>query len=569
VTARPQRTLARTLVATYALTVVAVLAVLALALDRTLQASFLDDLTDSLVAQARVVRGALAGEPDLVQSRVRVLGREAGVRITVVRTDGTVLADSVRDPATMENHGGRPEIRLALDRDVGVASRVSETVGAPFRYVAIPPRDGRIVRVALPLSIVQARLARVRGVIVVGAALTAILGVAVVALAAGRVTRPVRVVTEAVGRMSSGDLGARAPEDGPAELALLAATLNRMASDLDDRISQIGRERQQRDAILAAMEEGVVLFDADGGVRYANPAAGRILGARPRDLRTLAPHELRTLVEEARTAGRSGHRELETGFPPRAIRASALPIEVSGEALLVIRDVTAARRVESMRRDFVADASHELKTPAAAVQAAAETVERALKDGDREAASRFASQVRKEAVRLARIVSDLLDLSRLESERPVIEPVRLDRIVGEEVERLRRQADEAGLTVDIESAPVTVRGSVKDLALLVRNLLENAIRYTPEAGRITVTVAEDGDHAALVVSDTGIGIPTRDLPRIFERFYRVDRARSRETGSTGLGLSIARHVAEQYGGRIRARSELGRGSTFTVTLPRG
>ena len=567
--ARRRRTLARTLVATYALTVVAVLAVLAIALDRTLQGSFLDDLTDSLVAQARVVRTALAGEPDPVQSRVRVLGREAGVRITVVRTDGTVLADSVRDPATMENHGGRPEIRVALDGEVGVASRVSETVGDPFRYVAIPPRDDRIVRVALPLSIVQARLARVRGVIVVGAALTAILGVAVVAVAAGRVTRPVRVVTESVARMSSGDLGARAPEDGPAELALLAATLNRMASDLNDRIRQIGRERQQRDAILSAMEEGVVLFDADGRVRYANPAASRILGAGPGHLRTLAPHELRTVVEEARTGGRSRHGELETGFPPRAVRASAIPIEVTGETLLVLRDVTAARRVESMRQDFVADASHELKTPAATVQAAAETVQRAVEDDDRDAAARFASQARREAVRLSRIVSDLLDLSRLESERPVIEPVRLDRVVDEEVERLRRQAVEGGLGVDVDSVPVTVRGSVRDLALLVRNLLENAVRYTPQAGMITVTVDQDGDLATLTVADTGIGIPTRDLPRIFERFYRVDRARSRETGGTGLGLSIARHVVEQHGGQIRARSELGRGTTFTVTLPRG
>jgi two-component system phosphate regulon sensor histidine kinase PhoR len=568
VTARRRRTLARTLVATYALTVVAVLAVLAIALDRTLQASFLDDLTDSLVTQARVVRAALASESDPVQPRVRVLGREAGLRITVVRTDGTVLADSVRDPATMENHGGRPEIRAALDGDVGVASRVSETVGEPFRYAAIPLRVDRIVRVALPLSIVQARLARVRGVIVAGAALTAVLGVVVVALAAGRVTRPVRDVTKSVAKMSSGDLGARAPEDGPAELALLAETLNRMASDLDERIRQIGRERQQRDAILSSMEEGVVLFDAEGGVRYANPAAGRILGDGPRDLRTLAPYELRALVEEARSADGSRHRELETGFPPRAIRASALPIEVTGDALLVLRDVTAAHRVESMRRDFVADASHELKTPAAAVQAAAETVQRAMEDGDRDAAARFASQARREAIRLSRIVSDLLDLSRLESERPDMARVRLDRIVGDEVGRLRRQADEAELTVEVESAPVTVQGSAKDLTLLVRNLLENAIRYTPQAGHIAVTVRQDADHAALVVSDTGIGIPTRDLPRIFERFYRVDRARSRRTGGTGLGLSIARHVVEQHGGRIDGDSELGRGSTFTVTLPR-
>jgi two-component system sensor histidine kinase SenX3 len=164
-------------------------------------------------------------------------------------------------------------------------------------------------------------------------------------------------------------------------------------------------------------------------------------------------------------------------------------------------------------------------------------------------------------------VSDLLDLSRLESERPAMDPVRLDVVVAEEVDRLGSEAREAHVHVAVQAAPVTVRGSSKDLALMVRNLLDNAVRYTPQGGRIAVELAENGGRVSLAVADTGIGIPSRDLPRIFERFYRVDRARSRETGGTGLGLSIARHVVEQHGGRIGARSELGRGSTFTVTLP--
>lgn len=418
---------------------------------------------------------------------------------------------------------------------------------------------------ALIVSIVDPGL--VSAVVLGGVALAIAIGAATVAVVARGVTRPLRAVTASAARMSAGDLQARAPEEGSAELALLAATLNRLASEMDARIRQVGRDREQRDVILSGMEEGIVLIGPDGLVGYANPAASRILRTTPDDVRTLAPHELRAMVEECRAEGRPREREVETGLPARTIRASALPIEVTGDVLLVLRDVTAARRVEAMRRDFVADASHELKTPAASIQAAAETVQRALESDDLAAAARFAAQVRWQAARLSRIVSDLLDLSRLETERPVVQPVRLDRLVAEETNRLRQQARDVGVDVGVETRPVTVRGSSKDLALLVRNLLDNAVRYTPPGGRVTIGLAEDDGRIRLTVEDTGIGIPTRDLPRIFERFYRVDRARSRETGGTGLGLSIARHVVEQHGGRIQARSQLGQGSSFIVTLP--
>ncbi|MGH2765589.1 MAG: ATP-binding protein [Actinomycetota bacterium] len=562
--ARP--TLAGRLVARYALTVVAVLAALAFVLDRAVGAAFLDDLTDSLIDRAQAVRAALPAEGPDLQPAARAIGRESGVRITVIRTDGVVLADSARDPAVIENHGDRPEVRDALTGKIGVSSRISETVGQPYRYVALPPRDGAMIRVALPLAIVEERLARVRLVVVGGAAVAALIGVGAVWLVARGLSRPVREMTEWVSRMSEGDLGARVPLDGTAELAILARTLNRMADDLEERIEEIGRDRQQREAVLSAMEEGVVLVGSDDRLGYANPAASRLLGALPNALRGLTPPALRTLVEETRAAGEPADREFEVSFPPRILRASTVPLQAAGEVLVVLRDVTAARRVEAMRRDFVADASHELKTPSAAIQAAAETVERAVGE-DPEAAARFAGQLRRDAVRLSRIVSDLLDLSRLETERPVLESVRLDRVALDEAERLRGVAEEAGISLDVDVEPVAVRGAARDLALLVRNLLDNAVRYTSSGGRVSVVLTGRDGRARLEIEDSGIGIPTRDLPRIFERFYRVDRARSRETGGTGLGLSIARHVAERHGGRIEAESELGRGSTFRVSLP--
>ncbi|MET0801323.1 MAG: ATP-binding protein, partial [Actinomycetota bacterium] len=219
------------------------------------------------------------------------------------------------------------------------------------------------------------------------------------------------------------------------------------------------------------------------------------------------------------------------------------------------------------RRDFVANASHELKTPAASIQAAAETL-RAVADADPEAVTRFAAQLEREARRLSRIVADLLDLSRLEAGSELGEPVRLDVIVREEAERSDDAAREAGVELQVDAAraaPMT--GSARDLSLLVRNLIDNAVRYTPPGGRVDAHVDAGDDGVTLSVADTGVGIPTLELPRVFERFYRVDRARARGTGGTGLGLSIVKHVAENHGGTVSVESELGVGTTFTVRLP--
>jgi two-component system sensor histidine kinase SenX3 len=238
-----------------------------------------------------------------------------------------------------------------------------------------------------------------------------------------------------------------------------------------------------------------------------------------------------------------------------------------GSVLLVVRDITEARRLEAVRRDFVANASHELKTPAASIQAAAETIGTAAVD-DPAVIPRFAAQLEREAVRLSRIVSDLLDLSRLETGSALDDAVALDEIVRDEVERFEGPAAEVGVALAVESASIPrVHGSARDLALMVRNLVDNAIRYTRPGGRVDVRLTPEVGDIVLTVTDTGIGIPGRELSRVFERFYRVDRARSRETGGTGLGLSIVRHVAENHGGSVGVRSELGVGSTFEVRLP--
>ncbi|HEX7248535.1 MAG TPA: ATP-binding protein [Actinomycetota bacterium] len=341
----------------------------------------------------------------------------------------------------------------------------------------------------------------------------------------------------------------------------------RSVEELARREASTREERAVQDLILRSMQEGVLLFDAAHDTAFANAALERHLGAEPASVSQLYPVDLREAVRRVAAEGTTITMEIERTLPDRWLRVTATPAG-EGAVLLVVTDVTDARRTDAVRRDFVANASHELKTPAASIQAVAETL-RSVVDTDPEAAHRFAAQLEREALRLSRIVADLLDLSRLETGSELEDRVRLDALVREEVERSNDRAREGGVSLSVDAPnSVTVTGSARDLSLLVRNLIDNAIRYTKPGGSVEVSVTHaPGTGISLVVRDTGVGIPRRELDRIFERFYRVDRARSRETGGTGLGLAIVRHVAENHGGSVEVRSELGAGSSFTVHLP--
>ena len=333
-----------------------------------------------------------------------------------------------------------------------------------------------------------------------------------------------------------------------------------------ERASDEARER--RDVILSSMRDGVLLIDGDGRTAYANAAIEQLLGTIPGSTTGLFPLALREVAERGRQHA-AGVVVVELGSPTRWVSAHAAAVDDDGSVLLVVRDVTESRRLDAIRRDFVANASHELKTPAASIQAAAETLRRAAGE-DPGSVPRFAAQLERDAVRLSGIVADLLDLSRLEAGTAAEEPVHLDAIAREEAQRFEAAATAAEIRLLVDApAPTVVRGSARDLALLVRNLVDNAIRYTRPGGSVNVRVGAAGSSALLLVSDTGVGIPQRDLSRIFERFYRVDPARSRETGGTGLGLAIVKHVAENHGGAVEVRSELGAGTEVEVAFPAG
>ncbi len=332
----------------------------------------------------------------------------------------------------------------------------------------------------------------------------------------------------------------------------------------DQRRSE--EERRLLEQVLAVVRQGVVLVGENDEVAYANPAARELVKLSER-LATLIPHGLQRLVRQARLNQEVAQEDLEHGSPVRTLRAAAIAFPDDKRVLLTITDVTDSNRIESIRRDFVAAASHELKTPVAAVQASAEAMLLAL-SRDTGSAQRFALQVERSAHQLARLVNDLLDLSRVESSIHEVEPVEVHGVVEGEVAGLRQVAEEAGVGLSVQAAPVRVMGSSQDLGLVVRNLLDNAIRHTARGGSVTVTVSDRDGFCNISVRDTGEGIPRRELPRIFERFYRVDTARARATGGTGLGLAIVKHVVERHAGTVSVESELGVGSTFRIELPK-
>jgi two-component system phosphate regulon sensor histidine kinase PhoR len=380
--------------------------------------------------------------------------------------------------------------------------------------------------------------------------------------------------------MADGDLAEQAPVPEAEELADLATSLNSMASELRERIGQVAGERDRARQILGALDNGVLLLDARGGLLDANPAARRWFalpeftpGTPAR--RILGVPEIARVAEEALTTGKPVNSQLTLVFPEaRTLTARATPLTELGEAagvVVTLVDVTSRHQVEVVRRDFVANASHELKTPVAAIRALAEGLEVAI-DDDPETARRFMLRIGSEADRLERLVKDLLDLSKVERGTLAVEPVDMVGLVKDVAGRYADMAAERRVELHVDLTPgVEMRGDRAQLELLVSNLIDNALRYTEPGGSVWLRVngssAAGLDTVEIAVEDTGMGIPSNDLPRVFERFYRIDKARHRQTGGTGLGLAIVRHVAESHGGKVTVHSELGRGSTFVAVLP--
>jgi signal transduction histidine kinase len=405
-----------------------------------------------------------------------------------------------------------------------------------------------------------------RNSVIVIAAVTLAVGLGVLAWLARRLSSPIARLTGQTLAMARGESGQELHRSPIREIDQLSVAVARLEEDNRVRLMETRRASATLEVVLGALPEGTILFDENDIVVYANPSAYELLGVVPQTLSGLTPFPFQTAVRACREARSQTSRVVEHGKPIRHLSGSATPFAEDGRVLLVIVDVTERERSASVRRDFVANASHELKTPVSAIIASSEALQIAVERGD-DSALGFARQIEASSRQLDRLVVDLLDLSRLERDQPELDPLSLDHLVREEVERIRQIAEEQDISVAVDAEPVQVSGSRRDVAIAVRNLLDNAIRYTPVGGSIKAELATVNGDALLRITDTGEGIPTRDLDRVFERFYRVDSARARATGGTGLGLAIVKHVIESHGGSVEVESELGVGSAFVVHLP--
>jgi two-component system phosphate regulon sensor histidine kinase PhoR len=546
------------------------------------------DLESQLLADARLLSDsaqpllARGERAEVLDAQVKHWSELLAARVTIIDPDGVVLGDSQADRAAMDNHLDRPEVQQALRSGQGNSTRFSQTVGYTMMYAAhtITGSDGEEVigflRVALPLVDIEANVGQLRQSILTSGLITAVLAALIALVIAERTARPVRQLTEAAERMSEGDLSSRLVATTSDEIGQLTQAFNHMAEELRAQMTTLAEEQGRMEAVLDHMADGVLITDETGHVELINAATARILKAREEEAlgRTFAQvvphHQLIELWKRCRESGEEQVETVEISHHNLFLQAIITPFRQVGAPgyLVILQDLTRIRRLETVRRDFISNISHELRTPLAGLKALVDTLRGgALKDPP--AAKRFLKRMDSEVDSLTQLVQELLELSRVESgQAPLLmEPTPPQEVIVPPSDRLRPQAERAGLefSIILPSQLPLVMADAERMQMVVTNLVHNAVKFTPPGGKVTVSAESNGEEVVFSVSDTGVGIPADDLPRIFERFYKADRARS--GGGTGLGLAIAKHVVEGHGGRIWAESIEGEESIFFFTLP--
>jgi two-component system phosphate regulon sensor histidine kinase PhoR len=519
----------------------------------------------------------------LLKGRVRSWGERMDVRITLICRDGKVIADSAEDADLMENHAERPEVLAAREDGQGTSIRYSQTVGESMMYVALRCENGPVayIRVARPLDHVQQQVQDLGRIVWSFVGITAIAVLLVAYGVSRRITRPLQELTVSADRIAAGDYDCKVYAVGSDEIGVLARAFNTMSERLAGQFQQLEHDRQQLRTVLSGMVEGVVAIDAGQRILFANDRAGellnfsqdRVVGRKLWEV--VRQRAIQEVIQKAAEQAEPYRAELDGqdgAFKSLAVYVARLPGSPPLGAVLVLQDTTELRRLERMRRDFVANVSHELKTPLSVIKVCVET----LLDGaidDIENRTAFLEQIEEQGNRLHALILDLLSLARIESGAEVFDfkPVRMGPLIRECLERHRARAEAKSQVLETLSTngtgEVVAWADEEAVAQILDNLIDNAVKYTPVGGRIQVRCRAEAGQVCLEVEDSGIGIPERDLPRVFERFYRVDKARSRELGGTGLGLSIVKHLVQAMNGTVTAASQLNRGSTFTIRLP--
>jgi two-component system phosphate regulon sensor histidine kinase PhoR len=561
-----------------------------LLLERAAKNAMLGELSGGLRGQAAIlaaqipVTGWSSSDGGMEKEAAR-FSAICNCRVTFIDPQGTVLGDSgvsAGDLPQVENHSGRPEVRAALSGRQDYDIRLSHTLNSNFLYVALPAYDGAkllgIVRLAVPLDRVDAKIAHLRFITFTILGIMLLLAVACALRLAASLAMPLNGIAMVAKKLAGGDYAARVRFSSSDEHGELAEALNMLAERVQETLNALEQDRARLAAILSSMGEALVALDASGKIQFANRDFWKIFnlsgGNKGLSLAEATRNaKLEELFEAVMRSGSSAVAETvifsggETIFEVRA--APLVSVGRINGAILVLHDVTRVRSLENMRRDFVASVSHELRTPIASIKASAET----LLDGALEDAANnrdFVEAIGQDASRLESLVDDILDLSAVEAGRrqPKFEKLELEPAVRQIVARLANFA--AGLEVELSAPELSslpaVRADRVQFEQILTNLINNAVKFNRPGGRVMLSALREGDAVRVTVRDTGIGIPQKDLPRIFERFYRVDKARSRRMGGTGLGLSIVKHLVEAHGGAVRVESVEGEGSAFSFTL---
>ncbi|MDX1663090.1 MAG: ATP-binding protein [Candidatus Promineifilaceae bacterium] len=569
----------------YLLLILTAMGVLSLLVQRVVRNNALEDL------QARLVTGALAvaettepvlsegADDEAVDSLARRWSELLDMRITIVGPEGVVLGESHEERRLMENHLQRPEIQEALVTGEGDAIRQSATLGQEMAYTALRLEEDDallgIVRVAVPVAVVEDEIGQLRSTIFSATLLTTFFATLLGLAVAERTARPVRRLTAVARRMADGDLSARLLVTSRDEVGTLTQAFNEMGEQLREKVSTLAEERARLAMVLDLMADGVLIVDESGRVQLINPAAAELLETRTSEAlgRTFAQvarhHQLIEMWQRCLRTSTEQTETVEISHADLFLQVIMTPLGTGHPgSLIIIQNLTPIRRLETVRRDFISNISHELRTPLAALKAVVDTLRDAAVD-DPEAARYFLDRADYEVDALSQMVQELLELSRIESGKAPLrlEPTTVSHVVLPTLERLQPQIERQRLTVELdlpdELPPVLMdAGRIQQVML---NLVHNAIKFTPPQGTISVRARERDGMVEVQVRDTGPGIPPGDLDRIFERFYKTDRARS--SGGTGLGLAIARHLVQAHGGEIWARSHSQGGSSFYFTLP--
>lgn len=519
------------------------------------------------------------------------LSHEIELRLTMIAPDGTVLGDSMDTPERMENHLDRPEIQEALRDNLGTSTRHSVTTGKDMFYAAMeqPAAEGTespaavrvgFIRLAMPLSAIHVALRQLRLFILIALAVSSLGALAVGMALSLRITKPLRKISEAARAIAGGNFKPPLEVKGGDEIAGLARTVKEMGEDLSKKMNQVLLEKSKLDTVIMSMNIGIILVDQNQRIELINPAAENIFGISRQEaagatvMTVLRNYPIHENLLEVYAEGKPRSFELTLYYPRTVtLHTSMAPvIDSSGIVMGVLglfHDITSLRTLEKMRSEFAANVSHELRTPLTAMKGYAETI--LDQDLEEEQLREFLQIIERKAGELARLVDSILELSRIEGEKDVIEKERLDLRLpaGEALNSLDdlRQQKEISLYTDFSVEPVWVTGNADWLRQAVINIAGNSIKYVHRGGKLSVKIKVDLDQAIMELSDDGPGIPAADLPHIFERFYRVDKARSRRSGGSGLGLAIVKHILEAHGAFYRIESEEGQGTVFHFSLP--